>query len=303
MKKVKKRKRIAGFDGNWYLHRAYQTLHTNRPIEDALPFHLMSMMMKDALAVRAEYVLVAFDGPKVFRYDIFPGYKAARKAKKGIALSDEPELHKDDIYSYLPAIYDRFGSAGIQIYQPRKHEADDVLNSIAYEYAGLEYSFVACAQDKDGYQGLKQGIASMYDASHKNKLGESAPRYIDAAFAEKQKGVTVKQMIDYQTLLGDSGDSIPKIAGMTPEKVVKLLTEYGSIRNWYKEDPDARVFLTEQQANLTRNRKLVTLATNITPNSHIDSWKLPKVKPSGDFPKSYHEYHRFLYPKHIGLFD
>lgn len=298
----KKRERIFCCDGNWYLHRAFNTLHTKRAPEIALPQHLMSMVVKDALAVKADYLLVAFDGPKVFRYDVYPGYKGDRKEKKGSAPVDSDDDHeKVDIYTYLPYVYKLFTCAGIVYYQPKKHEADDVLHSISVEY-GSEYSVVSGTQDKDAYQSLVQGSVRLYDASHKNKAGESDPIYIDAAMAEKYKGVKVSQMIDYQTLIGDKGDSIPAIYGMTPAKAAKILNQYGSIRNWYREDKESRKFLTVQQDNLKRNRTLVTLVEGVLPTTDLEMWKLPKIKPSGDFSRSYHEYHNWLWPKSKGLF-
>lgn len=299
------KERILTVDGNWYLHRAFHTLRTNRPIEDALPYHLMRMVCKDALVTRSNYLCVAFDGPKIFRYKVYPKYKWERHNRKGGAPVDaeNADLEPDSLYVYLPVIYKAFQEAGIIMYQPRFGEADDVLRSVAHEY-GDRYIVIGGAQDKDAFQWLRPKRCMLYDASFKNKAGENIGRYIKAADAEAKIGLSIHQMVDYQTLIGDKGDSIPPIEGIGPAKAKKILQKYGSIRKWYAEDPDSRQFLAQQQANLTRNRKLVTLRADMLPPEELKAWKLPKIKPSSNpaIPRSYHDYHAWLWPRSKGLF-
>jgi DNA polymerase-1 len=299
------KQRILTVDGNWYLHRAFHTLRTNRPIEDALPYHLMQMVCKDALVTRSNYLCVAFDGPKIFRYKLYPKYKWERHQRKGGAPVDaeNADLEPDSLYVYLPVIYKAFQDAGIIMYQPRFGEADDVLRSVAHVYEPQGYVCIGAAQDKDGFQWLKPKRCMMYDASFKNKAGENIGRYITSDVAEAKIGIPISQMIDYQTLIGDKGDSIPPIEGIGPATAKKILKQYGSIRNWYKQDADSRQFLAQQQAALTRNRKLVTLRTDMLPPEELKAWRLPKIKPKiSSLPKSFHAYHDFLWPRSKGLF-
>jgi len=299
------KERILTIDGNWYLHRAFHTLRTGRPIEEALPYHLMSMVCKDALVTRSNYLCVAFDGPRIFRYKVYPKYKWERHQRKGAPVDAEhSDLQKDDLYVYLPHVYKAFQDAGIIMYQPRLAEADDVLRSVAHAYEPQGYICIGGAQDKDGYQWLKPKRCMMWDPTYKNKAGETIGRYITADIAEQKVGVKIAQMCDYQTLIGDKGDSIPSIEGYGPATAKKILTQYGSIRNWYDKDKSIRQFLSQQQANLTRNRKLVTLRTDFVPPQELKEWKLPKIKPSNNrwIPRSYHDYHSFLWPRSKGLF-
>lgn len=299
--KSKKRETILAIDGNWYLHRAANTLRTHRPVEEALPYHLLSMIAKDALAVKADYLLVTFDGPSVFRYKVYPLYKASRHEGKSAPVDAENAEPKVDIYSYLPHIYALFQKVGIIFFQPKFHEADDVLNSVAKAY-GDEYTVIGGAQDKDGYQWLTDHC-KMYDASAKGKDGKPKPRYIDIAYAEKQKGVTVAQMVDYQTLIGDKGDDIPPIQGFGPAKAKAVLAKYGSIKNWHKECKADREFITAQADNIRRNRKLVKLVDDVLPPNELAEWKLRKNHPvDKGLSRNFHEYINYLYPKSRGLF-
>lgn len=257
--------------------------------------------MKDALAVKATYILVAFDGPSVFRYEVYPQYKEKRNEKKGAPVDAENAEPKADIYSYLPHIYALLHKLGIIFFQPKNHEADDVLCSVAKVYGG-PYKVIGGSQDKDGYQWLTN-FAKMYDPSAKGKDGKPKPRYIDVAYAERQKGISVSQMVDYQTLIGDSIDSIPPIKGIGPVKAKAILAKYGSIKNWHKECKEDREFITAEADNIRRNRKLVKLVEDVLPPNELSEWKLRKNHEQDKFlSRNFHDYLAFLYPRSRGLF-
>lgn len=289
-------------DGNWVLHRAMSTLKTNRAIEEALPYSFVSMIIKDALIVNATHIMVAFDGPKVFRYKIFPNYKITRREKKGMADDDYDDGETTpDLYTYLPNLFALFYKIGIPYYQPRLFEADDVLNSIAFRYRD-KHTIIGGAQDKDGYQWLSE-TSFMYDGSYKHKDGKGTGRFIKAKDAEKKRGVLIHQMVDFQTLIGDPGDDIPPIGDIREAKARKILKEYGSIQNWFKQSKKDRVFIRSHLEKMRLNRKLVELSKDALPPGDIDEWKLPKVKTTDPWlTKNFHEYYNWLYPKAKGLF-
>lgn len=301
--------RLLVVDTNWYLHRVYYTLRTNRPIEEVLPYNLVSLVLKDALHVRATHIELAVDGPEVFRYDVYDGYKAARqekkdeikkeKDKKKLKAGDYKSEKRDEIYSYLPAVFKYLDRIGIKFIQPQQYEADDVLRTRAAQY-GKKHKVILGTKDKDNFQSLSDNV-QMFDSTFKNKLGEAAPRYVTKEMAEAQKGCLVEQMVDYQTLLGDAIDSVPQI--LSPAKVKKALSEYGTISNWYKEgSAEDRKWLKRNQEDLKRNKKLVQLVSDCVPKEEEQAFVIPKQKIE-DMPKSWYSYQDFLYPKTKGLFN
>jgi DNA polymerase-1 len=292
--------RIYVADGNWLLHRVAFTLRTSRPIGEVLPYKFLALVMKDALAVKADYTLVAFDGPDVFRYKVYPQYKSARRESKGAPVDAENAEPVNDLYQYLPDVYALLHKLGIIFFQPKTHEADDVLCSVAKAY-GNDYKVICGTVDKDAYQYLTPKVR-LYDSSAKGKDGKSKPRYIDVAYAEKKKGVKVSQMVDYQTLIGDSGDSVPPIKGIGPAKAKKILETYGSIKNWHKQCKEDREFITAEADNIRRNRKLVKLVEDVLPPNELKEWKLRKNQSvDKSLSRSFHEYLNWLYPKSKGL--
>jgi 5'-3' exonuclease len=292
-----KQKRILAVDGNWILHRCFTTLRTNRPIEEALPYRFLSMVAKDALAVRANYVLVAFDGPKIFRYKVYPLYKSARNEGKEAGTGDVSNDAKGDVYQYLPNIYDLLMQVGMCFYQPTEYEADDVLCSVAAEYAD-EYDIVCSTEDKDAYQYLKPGVR-LYNSKNKGLDGKPAPIYI--THEKLYHGISCDRMLDYQTLIGDRGDSIPTI--LTPKKAKAVIDAHENLNVWFHQSrDDERIFIRTHMEELRRNRKLVGLVPGILPPNEIEEWKILKALPKIELPGIFHDYHSFVWPRTKGLF-
>jgi 5'-3' exonuclease len=307
---MKQKPIIFVIDGNWYLHRSFSTLKTNRPIEEALPYHFVSMVVKDALFVKARHLLVAFDGPKIFRYKVYPLYKHSRNNKKGRDQNDDDQKSKD-IYEFLPAIFNLLDKVGIVYYQPRKYEADDVLCAVARQYAFGDrassdvpaFRFIGGCRDKDANQYVQGPHIRLLDSSAKDKDGQPRPKFLDEAAITDATGLRPDQHADYQTLIGDKGDDIPKIPGFTPVRTKKILQKYGTLRRWYKKSRAARAELAPYLADLVRNRKLVTLVDEALPPGTPEDWVLPRTKVNDPFlTKNYHTYHLFLWPKSKGLF-
>lgn len=279
--------RIFVVDGNAYMHRAYATLKSSRPTALAFPFHLTSMICKDALAVQAKHLLVAFDGPDNFRYDIFAGYKSARRERQG-ATGGGPASSTTGIYSHLGAIKNYFVHSGIPYFMPDTFEADDVLCSIASKYSE-DYDVVCGTSDKDSRQFLKEGVR-LYDSRHKNAEGKPDPIYI--THEDVYDGVSCERILDYQTLIGDRVDSIPSIMG--PKKAQAVLAAHRSLNAWASAATGKELdFIQIKAEEIRRNRALVKLSTEALPDDSPVAWKVPKDVPDMDLPQSYYNYHAF----------
>src|SRR5205823_6429345 len=77
-------------------------------------------------------------------------------------------------------------------------------------------------------------------------------------------GVKPEQVVDFQTLVGDSVDNVPGVPGVGPKTAAKLLQEYGTLDN-------LRAFA--EKAELSR--KLVRLETKVPMKLDWDAWKTP----------------------------
>lgn len=285
--------RIFVVDGNWFLHRCFHTLKTSRPMEEVLPMNFLQLVLKDACSVKATHILVAFDGPSVFRYKVYPEYKANRSEKEKKGGDEDTGEGGQDVYSCLPQVRELFSKCGIMLVQDKRHEADDFWASAAIQYSEQGYIVIGGGKDKDGYQVLGDTV-KMYDSSAKPE-----PRWITAEKAEKHKGVPIAKMVMYQTLLGDSIDNIPKI--LTPAKAKAVCLKFKTVKEaMQKADPEVRKTLREKQAQLIINRQLVELKRDLA-LPDVDQLKPGKLQLK-DMPRSWYAHQDLCYPKSKGLF-
>lgn len=278
--------KVFAVDGNWYLHRIF---HTSRTY-DNLPQRFLQLICRDALEARCNTILVAFDGSRVFRHALYSKYKTSRKVDPEARLIPDGAVEEGSPYLHLPALLACLGAHGIPNVQHDQYEADDVLTSVAHLYPGT----VLGGKDKDLYQALVTG-AVLFDSSAK-KDGVRAPIVTHAAHVERKLGVRIEQTVDYQTLIGDGIDDIPRI--LTPKQAVAGLKLHADINAWAKADAEMRKLFKARKAELVLNRKLVRLITDIPVKcEHIRWAAVTKTTPS-----SYCALRDFCQPRARGLF-
>lgn len=289
-----KNTRIAVVDGNFYIHRVFHTQSEHaKDMARAISYRLLALICKDALAVRAKRVLVAFDGPNVFRHKLVDSYKANRKKDDGevdLIHNKEGMVAEDGPYTYLPEVLSYLAEAGIPVVQFSAYEADDVLASVAANNDDV----VLLTRDKDAHQALRSGVFQ-YDSAFKVK-GKPAPRTIYAKDVEGIFGVTPEQCVDLQTLTGDGVDNVPRL--LRKDVAVRGLKKHGSLKNWLKEDDELTEKLRPVKHQLNLNRKLVKLVTNL-------EVELPNMKwlaEANSMPSAYIALKDFCCPKSKGLF-
>lgn len=281
-------------DGNHLLHRCYFTVKPKvRSVESAITYSFLSILFRDALAVRANHILVAFDGAEVFRYKIFPSYKANRSDHGGQQAVREGFK---DVYEYLPFLLSTLTELGIAWVQPRTFEADDVMASAAFSYQSFGKVFCG-TRDKDSYQFVNERCF-LYDSTNKVH-GKPKPLVIDAGYVQRKKGVPPSRMRALQTLLGDKIDNIPQI--LTPSKALRAVRTHATLSEAIKNDE----FLQKHTLDLKRNAQLVTLRTDV-PMPPYETLKPQKTELPNErkenLPKSYFAFLEFAYPKSKGLF-
>ena len=277
----KRRPVLYAVDGNWYLHRIFHTQFESPDKGYHIAKRLVAIVCKDALAVKASRIVVAFDGARLFRYKIYPEYKANRVRNAG-----------ESPYDYLGRVIEAFAECGIPTVQISKHEADDVLCSVATQYRDTYDVYVGC-RDKDAHQYVTDGVF-LYDSSAKPEprvIGSKAP-YLTI---KDITGMSPRQFLAHQLLTGDKVDNIPML--MAVAKAKKGLIKHGSFQNWKSQDADFAEFVRENAEALRLNRKLVELVTDID----ID---VPAIKWNNDrkLPMPYQALKAYNNPLSKGLF-
>lgn len=283
--------RVALFDGGWLLHRSAHALAKRRPnswVNDCAGL-FTGWVFETAVRLKCRNIAVLFDSDSSFRKSIYPDYKIDRGGGEGSAYADG---HSP--YDAKPGIMRMLRVHNVPFWEVDSFEADDLFSS----YVNLmpdEYKAFLIAKDKDMLQLIRSNV-SVYipPFQHKDEVFIT-----ENTIGDQRYGLSPKQFLDYQTLIGDKIDSIPSI--IKPAKALKLLQEHSSLRAYFQTD-EGLDFWNNHQHALTRNRKLVRLSTDAfskLPNTEVSQLTGALAIKS---PKAYSDFSRFAFSRNKSLF-
>lgn len=266
-----KRNTVLLIDASWYIWRAYSVLAIRRSFSRMafdLPNLLLAMVAKDANALSATHVVLAFDGDDSFRYKIYPKYKANRHESKtgspavdaGIVYPEEAQKQgaKEDPFDHLAKIKKVCQLAGIPFFHIDEFEADDVLVSLATCLKDDAHVYIA-TKDKDLMQVISASVC-MYWPGTKTKQS----RVIYPKDVLEIWGVHPHQMVSLQSLIGDKIDNVPKVKGLSETVAARKIREHGSVGSWVKAEPSSKhvKLIKKQKKRVNLAHRLVKLRTD-----------------------------------------
>lgn len=222
----------------------------------------LSMTVKLLREMKPDYMAYCFDSKEDgFREELFPDYKANR--------SEMPE----EMIPQLPYFTKIIETLGIPCFQQAGVEADDIIGTLAVMAAKKQIEVTIVSGDKDFAQLITPTI-KMYDTM-KDVV-------YDVDGVKEKWGITPDQMIDYLSMIGDSSDNIPGVAGVGPKTALKLFDQYPSLDEIYKNidsvKPDKlREKLINSKDIAYLSKQLVTIKTDIELNADVESLKLKPV--------------------------
>lgn len=165
----------------------------------------------------ADYTAIALDSSRqTFRSEIYKAYKENR------------ESMPDDLRSQIPILYNLIDALGITRIVLDNYEADDIIGCIAQNNKKENIKTIIYSPDKDILQ-LVDDNTKVIASNKDNELIE-----YDTNMVKEKRGVFPNQIIDLLSLMGDASDNIPGVKGIGEKTAVKLLEEYDSLDNIYK---------------------------------------------------------------------
>lgn len=200
-------------DGSAYLFRAYfaskeQGLANKEGFPTGAIFGVLSSIKYFQRTYPEAKLIVIFDHKgSNFRHEIFPEYKAHRKPME------------DELRCQIEPLYEIVKTLDLPLYIIDKVEADDVIATLAQRFDKQNMKTLIASGDKDLHQLVSENT---YQLDMKNNL-------IDTKAVEKKFGVSVAQVLDYLSLMGDSADNIKGVPSVGPKTAVKWLLEYQNI--------------------------------------------------------------------------
>lgn len=188
-------------------------LHTNA----IYGFHLMLNHLLER--VQPSHILVAFDaGKTTFRTEMFADYKAGRAKTP------------DEFREQFPYIKEMLNYLGISYYDLKNYEADDIigtLDKLAEKTGDFEVTIVS--GDKDLIQLTDDNTVVEISKKGVAEFETFTPQYL-----MEKMGISPKQFIDLKALMGDKSDNIPGVTKIGEKTGLRLLLEYGSLEDIYK---------------------------------------------------------------------
>jgi DNA polymerase-1 len=250
-------------DGSAYFYRAY---HAVTPLTTAngLPTHaaygFTNILLRVIKEKGPEFLAVAFDakGPN-FRHDMYSDYKANR-----------PPM-PDDLAVQIPYIKKIVEAHNIHTMEEQGVEADDLIASAARKLAALGYKVIVVSGDKDLLQLVGNDIT----------IWEPMKDLVmDSEGVRKKYNVSPDKLLDLFALMGDKSDNIPGVPGVGPKSAEKLINEFGSLEELYKnfdslKKSKMKENLEAHKEDAFMSRKLIDLKEDLDISENIDDYRLP----------------------------
>ena len=194
------------------------------------------------------HVICAMDspGPGV-RNELFAEYKANR--------SEMPE----DLKPQIPLVLEIMAAFGTPAVRHDGWEADDVIATLTRRACDEGFEVRIVTNDKDARQLIGPSV-QLYNVRK--------DAFADELFLEKDWGIRPDQVIDFQSLVGDSVDNIPGVPLVGPKKAAALLNQFKTLEQVLEHADEApgaklRQNLKEYADQARLSRKLVTLNTDL----------------------------------------
>ena len=274
MSTIKKTDHFYLVDGSGYIFRAYYALPPLSRKSDGLPtgavsgfsnmlFKLLEDSRSDDSANKPTHFAVIFDSArKNFRNDIYKDYKANRS---------EPPDDLAPQFEYIRKAVDAFNVPSIE---QLNYEADDLIATYAKQIIKTGAKVTVISSDKDLMQLVSKKIR-LFDPMKSKVIGEKE--------VKEKFGVKPEQVIDVQSLAGDSSDNIPGVPGIGIKTAAELINKYKNLETLLKKIDEIpqkkrKQTLADNEKLALISKKLVTLKDDVPVKDRIENFLIKDIK-------------------------
>lgn len=217
-------------DGNSIVNRAFYgikllTTKDGRYTNAIVGF--MNILLKLQADEQPDEIAIAFDlKAPTFRHKMYDGYKAQRKGM--------PE----ELAAQMPVLKELLAALGYKMVTCEGYEADDILGTLA---AACEKRGDFCAiatGDRDSLQLVDEHVKVLLASTF---MGKSTTLTMDTAAIAEKYGVAPRQLIEVKSLMGDTSDNIPGVAGVGEKTALTLIQNFETLAGVYENIDDDRI--------------------------------------------------------------
>ena len=273
MSSIKKTDHFYLVDGSGYIFRAYYALPPLSRKSDGLPtgavsgfcsmlFKLLEDARSDDSKNKPTHFAVIFDSArKNFRNEIYSEYKANR--------AEAP----DDLapqFEYIRKSVEAFNLPSIELLN---YEADDLIATYAKKIIESGAKVTVISSDKDLMQLVSTKIR-LFDPMKSKVIGEKE--------VFEKFGVKPNQVIDVQSLAGDSSDNIPGVPGIGVKTAAELINKYKNLDTLLKKASEIkqnkrRETLIANKDKALLSKQLVTLKDDVPIKNNLSEFLIKKI--------------------------
>lgn len=278
-------------DGNSLINRAFYALpllSNSRGEFSNGVYGFANILIKTILDIKPKYIAVCLDyGKKTFRNEMYSGYKAKRK--------QTPE----ELKSQFPILKKMLEAMNIFYIEKQGFEADDLIGTLSRKFEGIKNIIIT--GDKDALQLINNNTDVWL-----TKKGITEIKEMSVKTLKEDMNLEPYQIIELKSLMGDSSDNIPGVAGVGEKTALDLLTKYKDLDGVYNNLDQLKGKLLEKLENDKENaylsKTLATINTNVEVKVNLEEleYKFPFNQEVYEFFKNY-EFNSLL--KRPDLFD
>ena len=216
-------------DGNSIINRAFygvRLLSTKDGVYTNAIYGFLNILERLRADEQPDALCVAFDlKAPTFRHLAYDGYKATRHPM--------PE----ELAMQMPLMKEVLGAMNIPIYECEGWEADDILGTAGEICAREGEDCVIVTGDRDSLQLVTDRVTVKLVTS---KSGQTITTNYTPDVFHAEYGFDPVRLVDLKSLMGDSSDNIPGVAGIGPKTATSLLLEYGTLDGIYEHLPEIK---------------------------------------------------------------
>jgi len=244
-------KRLIIIDLSNFIFRAFfaiRPLHTPQGVPVNAVYGVLSMLYNMLTEHKPTHILIARDTKEgSFRKEIYKEYKAHRT---------EPP---DDLKPQFEIVDKLLEVLKLPEIKMSGYEADDIIGSAVTKWKNEFDEILIASGDKDLMQfvgGPVQILDTMKDKTYSRED------------VKDKMGVYPEQIVDFLSLVGDSSDNIPGVAGIGPKGAQNLIEEFGTLEEILKNIPyiknkRSQAALEAHLEDAKLSKKLVQIVTDL----------------------------------------
>ena len=167
---------------------------------------------------------VCWEGKRNWRFTEYPGYKGNRK--RG-ARDDTGFDISAAVAAQQPKLRRLLGLAGVPQWRTPDGECDDVMNTLARDFADDGETVAIYSNDRDMYQATADPLVYVL-RPHKDP--EEGWVVVDRVHCIEECGVPPEKVVSWKALAGDTSDNIPGVPKVGPKIAAKLVAPFDTLQ-------------------------------------------------------------------------